>query len=237
MVSATMVSRATVSTLVLVATTACGAGTRAPTQGDVVPIESARPPTSPAPLPEPTMLQLKPDEVTPGPDGLTLKLSTLYSAYAAAETPWVEVEVELARGEKRGRLALSVGRSAPQTRTWCGFRITLVDASEVDELARVSVGGTFLLAPVKRVKRDVRVALGDGLDITFTRHGHKDVMAGGPPSPLIVRFVHHRPDGDVDGETRVQMDESRLFALEGYLLELVGHEYDAWMDLRMISTP
>lgn len=225
--------RATVSTLVLV--TACGGAAKAPS--DPVPIQNRRAAPPPAPMPEPKMLQLSPDEVVPGPDGLTVKLSSLYAAAAGAETPSVEIELELTRGERSGQLALSLGGEAPATRTWCGFRLTLVAASEADERAEVSIAGSFVLAPVTRVKRDERITLGDGLDVTFTRHGHKHVMAGGPPSPLIVRYVHHGPDGDVDGETRAQLDESRMFAMEGYLLELVAHEYDAWMDLRMISTP
>jgi hypothetical protein len=193
------------------------------------------PPSPPAPAPhEPVLVELTNEEVSEGPEGLSLRLAFLDVSYE--EPRKAQIALEIAQGERRGQFELSQGMTTPVTRTWHGLRVTLVEASE-DGRATVRIEGRFAVPEPVRVERDRRIRLAQRLEVTFRRHSHKQMMAGGPPSPLIIRYVHHRDGGDVDEETRVETHTDRLFEMGPYELELVDHSYDEWMDLRVVAGP
>jgi len=84
-----------------------------------------------------------------------------------------------------------------------------------------------------RIARGKSVNLPGGVRLRFLGHGHKHVAAGGPSSPLIVNTELVRGRGQpVEASANVQLEDTRLFELDGLMFELVAHDYDAWMQLR-----
>lgn len=99
-------------------------------------------------------------------------------------------------------------------------------------------GDDFVLADVVakvRVERGSEVRLPDGARLVFKAHGHKHQMVGGPRSPLIIHGSFAAPGKKAlsDFETRVHPGESRSFVVgDGFVFDLVDHDYDGWMDLQ-----
>lgn len=90
------------------------------------------------------------------------------------------------------------------------------------------------LATVK-VEPGKPVLLPDGLQLTFMAHGHKRVLEGGPPSPLIIRGSTKGPGARdaTEFEVSVFADESRIFRIDRSLVfELGAYQYDRFMELR-----
>jgi len=97
-------------------------------------------------------------------------------------------------------------------------------------------GSRFVIAkPLSTFKilRGKSVNLPGGHRLTFRAHGHKHTMAGGPPSPLIIRgeitVAKKKP---VEFDESVQVERNRVFQLEGLTFELGTYEYDNFMELR-----
>ena len=91
------------------------------------------------------------------------------------------------------------------------------------------------LGPQVRAEKDRPLKLPDGAVLTFKSHSHKRTMVGGPPSPLITYLSFKSPSGPAleDVQVNLQLDETRLFVVgDGYVFELVAHDYNEWMDLR-----
>jgi hypothetical protein len=84
-----------------------------------------------------------------------------------------------------------------------------------------------------KIKLGKTMSLPRGARLTFSAHGHKRVMAGGPSSPLIVHGTFSAKGvPSAEFSVSVHADDSRLFSIGDHLFELVAHEYDSWMQLR-----
>ncbi len=194
----------------------------------------------PLPPEPPVELTLTTGAVTRGPHALRVTLKQLFVGLSASEPPSVEATLHLARDESEGELELSVRGRAPASRTWYGFRLTLLDGTPDEQHATITVGGRYQLPKTVRLERKQRTKLTDDLELTFTGHSHKRTMEGGPPSPLMISWVLHTPaQGDEEREVThsLHLDHTRFIPVGGHVLELVQHAYGEWMDVRVVSTP
>ncbi len=99
------------------------------------------------------------------------------------------------------------------------------------------VRGEFSLAPLVgsfRIVRGQTVTLPGGARFRFDGHGHKDVAAGGPSSPLIISGAFAAPGAKELEEfsSNIRVEEDRFFAVESYAFELGKYEYGRLMQLR-----
>lgn len=98
-------------------------------------------------------------------------------------------------------------------------------------------GGEFTIAPLLasfRIAKGQTVALPGGARLRFDGHGHKDVAAGGPSSPLIISgsFAARGKKELEEFSTNVHADEGTAFVVEGHGFDLGKWEYGSWMELR-----
>jgi len=111
------------------------------------------------------------------------------------------------------------------------------DAAVLPVGSTTNAATRFAIADVPatvRADRDQPVKLPGGVTFVLTGHGHKHVMTGGPPSPLIVHgTIAQGKAAPVDVSVNVHVEESKLFRLEGdHVFELVDYAYDEYMTLR-----
>ena len=92
-----------------------------------------------------------------------------------------------------------------------------------------------------RVTRGQTIELGDGATMEFTGHGHKSVMAGGPPSPLLVRVTYRDAVGhSEDDQASLHPPEEATWHWRDHELVLGEYAYDDYMVLelaRLALTP
>lgn len=201
----------------------------------MVPVSDPSPADSsdPIPPPEPVTLELALDTPAAGPNSVKVTLQRLL----VFDDGGVDVELTFRRGERTGKLELRPDGAAPPTGTWCGLRFTLLDVGRDGARATFRVAGAFALAPVVRLTKSVRVAILPELVVTLEGHSHKHMMAGDGESPLMVAYTRHTDAGAQDEYVNIFNYETREFKMNDITLELVDHEYGAWMDVRVISTP
>jgi hypothetical protein len=82
------------------------------------------------------------------------------------------------------------------------------------------------------IVRGKTVALDTKTKLTFVAHGHKDVAAGGPPSPLILSAMLVENGRAHEAGVSIQTEDKEPFALERHVFELVSYKYDESMTLR-----
>jgi len=110
----------------------------------------------------------------------------------------------------------------------------------IDRLANTAVADS---ARTVRVARRESVQLDGDLHLRFVSHGHKMVMKGGPPSPLMVSVEYRQQTKVADDTTAAQVLDSQTYYLHPpeeatwrwreYRFRLLQHEYDQWMKLEV----
>ncbi len=92
-----------------------------------------------------------------------------------------------------------------------------------------------IASPLGKVRAVAKkpVTLSDGSRFTLLRHGHKDTMPDGPPSPLIIHGRFAAPGKtEAEVDAHIYLDESRVFVLGGgFVFELGAYGYDEFMEL------
>lgn len=86
-----------------------------------------------------------------------------------------------------------------------------------------------------KIKLNETVMVGDSLKITFVGNSHKDVMAGGPESPLGVSFIYDFGKGIVNDEHWEYDKPPYIWKIKGYVLKIYKYEYDSWMEMKVIK--
>ncbi len=79
------------------------------------------------------------------------------------------------------------------------------------------------------ITTDTPASLGKGVTLTFVRHGHKNMLPGSGPSPLLISATL-----TVRGKTRAvdaAVDGKGPFALGGHVFSIVDYSYDDFMKL------
>ncbi len=84
-----------------------------------------------------------------------------------------------------------------------------------------------------KIKLNETVKVGDSLQITFTGNTHKDVMAGGPESPLGVAFVYDFGKGKVSDEHWEYDKPPYIWKRKGYIFKVYKCEYDNWIEMKV----
>ena len=215
----------------------CGAtGNGEPVRQPVmVPVADPSPaqPSDSIPPPEPVTLALQVETPAAGPNSVKVTLQRLLEL----DDGRVDVELMFRRGARTGKLELRAETAQPLTGAWCGLRFTLLDVGEDRMRATFRVEGAFALAPVVRLNKKERAVILPDLVVTLDGHSHKSMMAGDGESPLMVAYTRHTDTGDHHEYVNIFNYETREFKMNDITLELVDHEYGAWMDVRVISTP
>jgi hypothetical protein len=147
-------------------------------------------------------------------------------------------------------LELALDPARPEAATgWADdFRLSLVSADHetvemhVDRRTEEVVPDS---ARSSRVARKQTIPLGDGLHLRFSGHSHKQVMSGGPESPLIVyidylRAVAVASDPTADAFELVEAGRHDLFPPEqsswvwrDHQVHMTHHLYNGRMDLEL----
>jgi hypothetical protein len=130
---------------------------------------------------------------------------------------------------------------------WTGsYRIELVEVSDgqpvkvglhIDRIGEQPISGSVTRV---RVERGGTVALGDDLALRFLGHGHKRVMTGGPPSPLMVDVEYRAGDRRLEEVTHylhLELDDGRSWRWRDRRVELIEHGYDRFMVLEVARLP
>ena len=146
-------------------------------------------------------------------------------------------------GEPLQLTELSAGYESQRVAWTSAYRVELVSHSDkpprasvlVDEIGREPLAGSTRQA---RVERGKTVALGDGLALRFTGHGHKMVQAGGPPSPLIVRVEYLSGIQPLEAKSyNLDLPEESTWRWRDRHFRLGEHGYDSFMVLEVGRLP
>jgi hypothetical protein len=86
-----------------------------------------------------------------------------------------------------------------------------------------------------KIKLNETVKVGDSLKITFVGNTHKDVMAGGPESPLGVSFTYDFGKGTVNDEHWEYNKPPYIWKRKGYIFKIYKCEYDSWMEMKVVK--
>jgi hypothetical protein len=137
------------------------------------------------------------------------------------------------RGHRFSRL--SAGYESVEEVWMTGYRMRLGRVESKPVLVEVFLDRVDPGTPrTFTVKKGETLSLDEKTQLRFDSHSHKRTQTGGPASPLMVNLVFLEGQSPVEAKTfYLHLDESRKFTWRQFTFELVKHEYNRFMELKM----